>query len=492
MQAINNWFMFVLVNSVWQMTAIVLVALACDRLLRGTRAGFRHVLWVTTLVLCFGLPVFSSIDLGRLRSSKGEPVIPAPGQLAGTESKVAEIVTAPELNASWKSLAVSEPIVIVLFAAYLMLMGYRSIKLLAAFRRARSIRRDSFANDWNESEAKLIEDCKSTFRVGDVEIFCSASVSSPITIGAVRPVIVLPEHLVHEADGSILISALGHELNHVRRRDYLKNLLYELIYLPISFHPAAALVKRRIRETRELVCDEYVTETMVEPAVYARSLVSIAGMAMDLGRTASITIGILDDDVLEKRIMKILNRPKITAARRNFVLGAATLAFVLAIVAALSFSFRPVVAQQKETPDREAAIKREVQIDEALRKAKQEAERRELSEGNGDSAGVGVSRRGREEEIVAKRLAERDAEVMNQVDLETPKIKLSMADAIKIATDEQPGTVVESFLVFEKNGGEESEPFYIVKIMFDQNDKKAQKRIIVSAIDGKTGGPHNN
>ncbi|MEP7075711.1 MAG: hypothetical protein ABI878_07860, partial [Acidobacteriota bacterium] len=65
-------------------------------------------------------------------------------------------------------------------------------------------------------------------------------------------------------------------------------------------------------------------------------------------------------------------------------------------------------------------------------------------------------------------------------------------DAIKIATDEQPGTVVESFLVFEKNGGEESEPFYIVKIMFDQNDRKAQKRVIVSAIDGSIGGPHNN
>ncbi|MEP7076790.1 MAG: M56 family metallopeptidase, partial [Acidobacteriota bacterium] len=456
MEAINNWFVFVLINSVWQMTAVVLAALFCDRLLRGTRAAFRQVLWVTTLVLCFGLPLFTSIDLGGFRNSKAETVIPAMSQIKGPESEVVEIFTTLESNASWKSLSVSEPIVIVLFAAYLMLIGYRSIKLLAAFRRARSIRRDSFAHDWSKSETTLIEDCKRKIHVGNVEILCSASVSSPITIGAVQPVIVLPENLVQETDRTILISALGHELNHVRRRDYSKNLLYELIYLPISFHPAAALVKRRIRETRELVCDEYVTETMVEPAVYARSLVSIAGMAMDLGRTASITIGILDDDVLEKRIMKILNRPKITASRRNILLGSATLAFVLAILAAMSFSFRPVVAQQKETPDSEAATKRVSQVEDALKKAKQEAERRQLSEGTGTSTNEGVSRAGEVEELVAKRAAERNAEVMNQVDLETPKIKLAMADAIKIATDEKPGPVVESFLVFEKNGGEES------------------------------------
>lgn len=67
---------------------------------------------------------------------------------------------------------------------------------------------------------------------------------------------------MREADTDVLTSAIGHELVHVLRRDYLLNLAYELIYLPLSFHPAAALVRRRINQTRELSCDELVTEKL--------------------------------------------------------------------------------------------------------------------------------------------------------------------------------------------------------------------------------------
>ena len=64
----------------------------------------------------------------------------------------------------------------------------------------------------------------------------------------------------------------------------LCDLLYESIYIPISFHPAAALVKRRIDQTRELACDEMVAEQLVDASTYARALVDIADSMSTGGR----------------------------------------------------------------------------------------------------------------------------------------------------------------------------------------------------------------
>jgi hypothetical protein len=60
-----------------------------------------------------------------------------------------------------------------------------------------------------------------------------------------------------------------------------------------------------------LGCDELVTDRSLERAVYARSLVQLAGAAITVGRpTATITVGVADADILEERVMTILNRPK--------------------------------------------------------------------------------------------------------------------------------------------------------------------------------------
>ena len=130
----------------------------------------------------------------------------------------------------------------------------------------------------------------------------------PITVGILKHLIILPERLLREIDEEVLTSAIGHELVHVARRDYLVNLIYEFIYLPLSFHPAAALVRRRIKQTRELCCDESVAEKLLRPEVYARSLVRLIGSA-PVGRrlAANTNIGINESDILEVRIMSLLN-----------------------------------------------------------------------------------------------------------------------------------------------------------------------------------------
>src|SRR5262249_8639315 len=142
--------------------------------------------------------------------------------------------------------------------------------------------------------------------------------------------------------------ALGHELVHIARRDYLLNVICEIVYLPLSFHPAAALVRRRIRQSRELSCDELVTEKLLEPRAYARSLVQLASSAMPARAVSAITVGINDADILEERVATILRRPQI-AVRRRYLLIIASLLFLVVPCAAAPFAFRIGISSPKVT-----------------------------------------------------------------------------------------------------------------------------------------------
>jgi len=82
--------------------------------------------------------------------------------------------------------------------------------------------------------------------------------------------------MLAETSEDVLTTAVGHEMAHIARRDFAANLLYELLYLPISFHPAAMWIHREIDRTREMACDELVTARLIEPRAYAQSIMSIA------------------------------------------------------------------------------------------------------------------------------------------------------------------------------------------------------------------------
>jgi BlaR1 peptidase M56 len=139
---------------------------------------------------------------------------------------------------------------------------------------------------------------------------------------------VLPEQLyTPETPTEVLASVVGHEMAHVRRRDFALNLALELLHLPISFHPAAALMRRRISETREMACDEMVAARLVEPETYARALVKLAGEMSRPARPAN-TLGVFDADILEERIMRLVDKK---ARAGSFARRAVALASAVAL-----------------------------------------------------------------------------------------------------------------------------------------------------------------
>jgi hypothetical protein len=162
-------------------------------------------------------------------------------------------------------------------------------------------------------------------------------------------VILLPIRFFASASPDEVVSALGHEMAHVRRRDYAVNLACEILLLPVAFHPILRPVRRRIAETREMACDEAVLESLMGSRVYARSLLSLAASALDTSRL-STTLGVLHAHSLEVRMKRILlDKPRISPRRARSLLTAALLLLAGAGAAVSLFPLR-AAAESPEIP----------------------------------------------------------------------------------------------------------------------------------------------
>ena len=350
MGTISQPLLTFLLNACWQVALIAAVAALCSWLLRGTTARYQHLLWVSALALSFGLPILTCAPLlgGAFISepqrttiqSSDEALAPATQLFPDTQSSLPTAQPAALEETAPFILLINRNVAAVIVVLYLLFLCYRSGNLFMAWMRARSLKRSAYLIELPEYVQATVSECQSVLGVRQAQVLCSTSIPAPIAVGGFNPLIILPEQLLRENDRGVLTAAIGHELVHVLRRDCLLNLIYELISLPLSFHPATALMKRRIRETRELGCDELVTEKLLDAAVYARSLVHLAGSAVNLSRPgATITVGVADADILEERVMTILRRPKTITRRRNLLLVAAALVFVVPCVAAAPFAF---------------------------------------------------------------------------------------------------------------------------------------------------------
>ena len=131
------------------------------------------------------------------------------------------------------------------------------------WRRKEKLRRSATRAGLSPEIELVTQRCRLLFRV-DAQVRRSDNARVPYTIGARRPLILLPRVFCSDADETRLLSVIGHEMACVARRDFLSNLICELIALPISFHPLTFLIKKQIDRTRELACDELVTSRVLE------------------------------------------------------------------------------------------------------------------------------------------------------------------------------------------------------------------------------------
>ncbi len=97
-------------------------------------------------------------------------------------------------------------------------------------------------------------------------------IQSPLTIGCIRPVVLVPAALLTGMSPAHLDALLAHELAHIRRYDFLINLLQNLIEMFLFFHPAVWWISKNIRIERENIADDLAAQVLGEPRRLALAL----------------------------------------------------------------------------------------------------------------------------------------------------------------------------------------------------------------------------
>jgi beta-lactamase regulating signal transducer with metallopeptidase domain len=348
METISRTLLTFLLNALWQAPLVwAVAALACRAMPNGP-ARHRYAVWVAALFVAFLLP---SLSVRAPLPAGGRTLVPSaalpsglPASSASAAPAVGRAPSAPAFPAP--AISFSRDWALLLLGAYGVWLAFRVAQFALALSRAWRIRRDAAPGVPSPHVERVMARCGAALSLEGVDLLVSGSIAGPV---ALRRTIVLPAALFAETSEDVLTTAIGHEMAHVARRDFSLKLLYEMLYLPLSFHPAAMLIHRGIENSREMACDEMVAGRLLEPAVYARSIAGIAAAMLSLDRPGYV-LGVFDGDILEERIRSLMERrgSDLRRARIALAAGLSALALCLVVGTGLAVSAHAQSAAQVE------------------------------------------------------------------------------------------------------------------------------------------------
>jgi beta-lactamase regulating signal transducer with metallopeptidase domain len=344
MKIVSSFALAYVLNAVWEVSLLVLAAEATTRMLRGIRATVTHRIWVGCLFLAIALPAVSFVKL----SERGFGSINVASTNHTFLSATEPINKQTPGHFGYKSgsgfpwsVSASETLCFLYLASIL----FPVLKLARGLISMRDLLRTAEPALLGPDLQKAWKACLATFELTEVQVCSSTRLSSPATLTWRRPIVILPKDLRGAGMGEI-VAAFCHELAHIRRRDFVLNLFCETIVTVLFFHPAVHWILRRLKESRELACDDIAARAMAGNSIYATSLLLLAQrMSPPDFRLASV-LGVFDTEFLEKRVSNLIDKkPKQTRLYINasIVLGSILLLSICALCASLGLS--PVLAQ---------------------------------------------------------------------------------------------------------------------------------------------------
>ncbi|MGA9671941.1 MAG: M56 family metallopeptidase [Terracidiphilus sp.] len=163
----------------------------------------------------------------------------------------------------------------------------------------------------------------------------TSAIAGPVTVGALRSLVLLPLTAATSLSPDELEVVLAHELAHVRRADFFWNLLQTLVETLFFFHPAVWWIGARIRHERELCCDDLALQVCPNPMVYAHALFHLEEQRSRQLNLAMALDGHQSSQTLRMRIARILGEPASWSANRPlrpFSLAAACAALIVLLL----------------------------------------------------------------------------------------------------------------------------------------------------------------
>ena len=288
-----------LLHFVWQGLLIGWAVTLAMYLLRNARPQTRYAVACGAMLLCAALPLSSILmqlaDARAVASSGAAKV--ATVAVSGDSSSVVFSMLAPAargiidsdtLDAAQNVLRRQLPWIVGLWLAGAALMALRlAIGLKWVADRTRP---DEFTNNpyWQRRLSELAR------RFGieqHVRLGVADHLDSPITAGCFKPIVLVPAALITGMPVGLLEALLAHELAHIKRHDYLVNLIQSAIEIVLFYHPSVWAISRRIRIEREQIADDLAVDMLGQPHQLAQALSQLDRFQFDTTQLAHAAHG---------------------------------------------------------------------------------------------------------------------------------------------------------------------------------------------------------
>lgn len=258
-----------LLHFLWQgavIGAFAAVALHCAR---NARPQVRYALACGALLACVLVPATSvAWRLSAPEAATAVVLVDAQVWLTRSPEAFARPFAAPV-----PALDAAMPWIVALWASGAFTLSLRMAMGLLWIQRLRAAAPHPQQAAWQARLDALAE------RFGEkrrVVLKLVGSLASPVSAGWWRPVVVMPAALLSRMPTDLIEALLAHELAHVRRHDYLVNLLQGVAEALLFYHPVTWWLSRRIRDEREHIADRMAAEVTGQPRRLALALCELS------------------------------------------------------------------------------------------------------------------------------------------------------------------------------------------------------------------------
>jgi beta-lactamase regulating signal transducer with metallopeptidase domain len=310
MSSIREVLFNLLLNACLQIALFAIVAAAFSRLVAQAKAKYQYSFYLSVLVLCLVLPVVNTLWHAHpfALAEKFSPDV-----LHETQSPDQDFWIWKGHSKAQHRLAPGTETEDVLLAIWAALILYRLIHFGRGLRRVHRVR-----NGARLLSPAEIGAARSTLSSQRVALLASADIANPVTVGVLRPAVILPSKLIPALGKYELAAIFAHEYAHIRRRDFPVHIVCEAVSLPVALHPGIRYLMSKISQTRELACDEQAAVQLGERRFYARTLLRLASLCLQASPENAVGLGIFDGDNLEDRIM-ILTKKRTSLSRASLI-----------------------------------------------------------------------------------------------------------------------------------------------------------------------------
>jgi len=250
-----------LLHALWQGALIGALAALALMLLKNTRPQVRYAVAFVALLCCLALPAITligklSVPIAAISSHSLTPLIGQTHMPLGEATGALRLNLAPWLVAFW-----------VCGSGLMFLrltLGLALLKQMYLLPPA--------SPEWQARLDRLAV----TMRLKPAVLLLSNGLGSPLSVGWWRPIVLLPTGLLMHLSVAQIEALLAHELAHIRRHDYLFNLVQAMVEALLFFHPVVWWLSRQIRLEREHIADALAVEATGAARPLAHALAALS------------------------------------------------------------------------------------------------------------------------------------------------------------------------------------------------------------------------